>query len=264
MPRFAANLSMLFNEHEFLARFEAAARAGFKGVEFMFPYPFKPEDVAEQIRSNGLELALFNLPPGNWEAGERGIACLPDRREEFRDAVAKGIEYARVLGAPKLNCLAGIPGAGVDHETARRTLIDNLRYAGPLLAAQNIVLVVEAINIYDIPGFFLNRSGETIALLDEVGVPNIKLQYDIYHMQRMEGEIAATLKRLLPRIGHVQIADNPGRNEPGTGEINFPFLFRYLDAIGYDGWVGCEYRPANGTEAGLGWLPPVEPEFEPG
>lgn len=254
MPQLSANLSMLFTELPFLERFGAAAKAGFKAVEFMFPYAFSAEDIQAELQKHGLQLVLHNLPAGDWEGGDRGIACDPARVEEFRAGVAQAIAYAQALGVPRLNCLAGKAPAGVDAAVVRRTLVDNLRFAAQALEQNGIRLLVEMINTFDIPGFYLHGTNQALTLLDEVGSPNLQLQYDIYHMQRMEGEIAATLQKQLPRIGHVQIADNPGRNEPGTGEINYAFVFRHLDAIGYQGWVGCEYKPAGRTEDGLGWI----------
>lgn len=254
MPRFAANLSMLFNEVPFLERFGAAARAGFKGVEYLFPYAEDKAALAERLQANGLTQVLFNLPPGNWDAGERGIACHPDRKGEFQDGVGRAIDYAKALGNTQVNCLAGIVPQGIGDDTLRRTIIDNLRFAAGKLKEAGVLLIVEPINFYDMPGFYLNRSAQTLEILAETGSDNIKLQYDIYHMQRMEGELAATIERLLPQIAHIQIADNPGRHEPGTGEINYPFLFAHLDRLGYAGWVSCEYRPAGETVAGLGWL----------
>jgi hydroxypyruvate isomerase len=254
MPRFAANLTMLFNELPFLDRFEAAARAGFDGVEFLFPYEHAPGEIAERLVRHRLDLVLHNLPAGNWAAGERGIACHPDRIEEFRSGVATAIRYAEALGVRQLNCLAGIAPAGVDEATLRNTFIDNLSYAAQELRRAGLRLLIEPINTFDIPRFYLSRSAQALEIMAAVGADNLYLQYDIYHMQRMEGELAATLRTHLARIGHVQLADNPGRNEPGTGEINYPYLFRLLDEIGYDGWIGCEYKPAAGTEAGLGWL----------
>lgn len=254
MPQLSANLSMLFTELPFLERFGAAAKAGFKAVEFMFPYAFSAEDIQAELQKHGLQLVLHNLPAGDWEGGDRGIACDPARVEEFRAGVAQAIAYAQALGVPRLNCLAGKAPAGVDAAVVRQTLVDNLRFAAQALEQNGIRLLVEMINTFDIPGFYLHGTNQALALLDEVGSPNLQLQYDIYHMQRMEGEIAATLQKQLPRIGHVQIADNPGRNEPGTGEINYAFVFRHLDAIGYQGWVGCEYKPAGMTEDGLGWI----------
>lgn len=254
MPRFAANLSMLFTEVPFLDRFERAARAGFKAVEFLFPYAHTPEAVRERIDAHQLQIVLHNLPAGDWDAGERGIACDPARVAEFRAGVAKAITYAQALGVSQLNCLAGKAPAGVDAATLRRTFVANLRFAAAELDKAGLRLLIEPINPFDIPGFYLNRTDQALDILDEVAAPNAYVQYDIYHAQRTEGELAATLQRHLPRIAHVQLADNPGRNEPGTGEINYPFLFAHLDRIGYQGWVGCEYKPAAGTEAGLGWM----------
>ena len=253
MPKFAANLTMLYNEVPFLDRFALAARDGFEAVEFLFPYAWPAAELRRRLDDNGLKLVLHNLPAGDWDGGERGIAILPDRVAEFRAGVAKAIEYARTLGAPQLNCLAGKTPAGVADAVLRNTLIENLRYAAGEFKRAGLKLLVEPINIYDIPGFYLSRSAQTIEMLDEVGANNAYLQYDIYHMQRMEGELAATMQKLLPRIAHLQLADNPGRNEPGTGEIDYAFLFKHLDRIGYSGWIGCEYKPAADTSAGLGW-----------
>lgn len=253
MPRFAANLTMLFNEVPFLDRFERARRAGFEAVEFLFPYPFGAAEIRKRLDDNGLELVLHNLPAGNWDAGERGIACLPDRVEEFRAGVGKAIEYARALGVPQVNCLAGKAPAGADEAALHRTFVANLSYAAAELKKAGLRLLVEPINTFDIPGFFLSRTPQALSILDEVGADNLLVQYDIYHAQRMEGELAATIQKNLARIGHIQLADNPGRNEPGTGEINYAFLFAHLDRIGYAGWVGCEYKPAATTEEGLGW-----------
>jgi hydroxypyruvate isomerase len=253
MPRFAANLTMLFTEVPFLDRFERAAQAGFTAVEFLFPYPYAAADIKQRLDANGLQLVLHNLPAGDWDAGERGIACHPDRVAEFRAGVAKAIGYAKALGVGQLNCLAGKAPAGIGDAVLRQTFVDNLRIAAGELKAAGLRLLIEPINTYDIPGFYLNRTAQAVALLDEVGATNAFVQYDIYHAQRMEGELAATVQKHLPRIGHIQLADNPGRNEPGTGEINWPFLLAHLDRIGYSGWIGCEYKPATTTEAGLGW-----------
>jgi len=253
MPRLAANLTMLFNEVPFLDRFEAAAKAGFTAVEFLFPYEYKPAELRARLDGNGLKLVLHNLPAGEWGKGERGIGCHPDRVDEFRASVDRAIEYATALGAPQVNCLAGIAPAGVPAEKLRATFVENLRYAAAQLEAAGIKLLIEPINTYDIPGFYLNRTAQALSLVAEVGSDNLYVQYDIYHAQRMEGELAATIKANLAKIAHLQLADNPGRNEPGTGEINYRFLFGWLDAIGYDGWIGCEYRPKTTTEAGLGW-----------
>ena len=255
MPRFAANLSMLFTEHPFLDRFAHAAKAGFDAVEFLFPYDWPADEIKRRLDAHKLELVLHNLPAGDWNAGERGIACHPDRVQEFRDGVARAITYAQVLGVPRLNCLLGKTPDGVAPDVLRTTVVDNLRFAADALAAAGLRLLVEPINTFDIPGFYLSRSDQALAIIDAVGADNVFLQFDLYHAQRMEGELAGTLSRQLPRIGHIQLADTPGRHEPGTGEINFPFLFAHLDALGYAGWVGCEYVPATTTEAGLGWRP---------
>jgi hydroxypyruvate isomerase len=259
MPRFCANLSLLFTEHAFIDRYEAAARAGFSGVECHFPYEIAAAELAAALRAHRLEQVLFNLPPGDWAGGERGIACLAERREEFKAGVAQALDYARALGCRRINCLSGIAPADADRSGLLDVLVDNLRFAARALAPAGIELLVEPINDRDMPGFLLNRSAETLALIERVGEPNVRLQYDVYHMQIMEGDLARTLERELARIGHVQIADNPGRHEPGSGEINYPFLFRWLDRIGYTGWVSAEYVPAATTEAGLGWLRDATP-----
>jgi hydroxypyruvate isomerase len=254
MPKFCANLSMLFGEHDFLERFSAAAKAGFSGVEYIGPYAFPKERVAEVLHNNKLKQVLFNLPAGNWDGGERGIGCLPDRVGEFQDGVGKAIDYAKALGCTMINCLAGILPSDVSRRTGYTTLVSNLSFAATALKKEKILLIVEPINSYDIPGFFLNRSKDGIEVINDVGSDNLKLQYDIYHMQRMEGELGATLTKLMPRIGHIQLADNPGRHEPGTGEINYPYLFKLIDSLGYAGWIGCEYKPKGGTVEGLGWI----------
>ena len=253
MPKFSANLSMLFTELPFLDRFEAAARADFQAVEFLFPYAFAAKDLRQRLDDNGLQLVLHNLPAGNWEAGERGIACDPARTEEFRSGIARAIEYALALGVSQVNCLAGKAPAGVAAQTLRDTFVDNLSCAATAFKSEGLRLLIEPINTVDIPGFYLNRTDQALDILDIVATDNAYVQYDIYHAQRMEGELAATLQKQLHRIGHIQLADNPGRNEPGTGEINYSFLFEHLDRIGYTGWIGCEYKPATSTEAGLGW-----------
>jgi len=256
MPRFAANLSMLFNELPFLDRFAAAAAEGFRAVEYLFPYDYDAGDLRARLDESGLEQALHNMPAGDWAKGDRGIACDPARTDEFQDGVARAIEYAQTLGCKRLNCLAGIAPKHADAEAIRAAFVGNLRYAAAECAKAGIVLLTEPINRYDIPGFWLNYSAQAIDILDEVAADNLMLQYDVYHMQRMEGELAATIERLLPRIGHMQIADNPGRHEPGSGEINYAFLFAHLDRLGYDGWIGCEYKPAGDTVAGLSWMDP--------
>ncbi len=254
MPKFAANLTMLFTERPFLERFAAARAAGFDAVEFLSPYAWPAREIQELLRQHRLQLVLHNLPAGDWDAGERGIACLPDRTEEFRAGVARAIEYATALDAPQLNCLIGKVPAGADPRQIDETVIENLRHAATELARHGKRLVIEAINTFDIPGFYLHGTAQALKLIEQVGADNLLVQYDIYHMQRMEGEIAATLQKHLNRIGHVQLADNPGRHEPGTGELNWRFLFAHLDRIGYDGWIGCEYKPATTTEEGLGWI----------
>lgn len=254
MPKFAANLTMLFTERPFLERFGAARAGGFDAVEFLFPYAYQPEEIKALLQEYRLQLVLHNLPAGDWEAGDRGIACDPARTAEFRDGVATAIRYAKALGAPQLNCLAGKVPAGADARQVQQTFVENLRFAAGELKAAGLRLVMEPINTFDIPGFYLNRTAQALEVIEQVGSDNLFIQYDIYHMQRMEGEIAATLQKQLKSIKHIQLADNPGRNEPGTGELNYRFLFQHLDRIGYDGWIGCEYKPADTTEAGLGWV----------
>jgi hydroxypyruvate isomerase len=260
MPRFAANLSMLFDEHPFLDRFERAARAGFKAVEIQFPYPYPIAELKARLSANHLELVLHNLPAGDFDKGERGIACHPDRVDAFREGVARAIEYASALKAPRVNCLAGIAPPGVPEAVLRRTFVANLRFAANELKKAGIKLLIEPVNTFDIPGFYLNRTAQALAIIDEVagagepGADNLFVQYDLYHAQRMEGELIATMEKHLARIAHIQLADNPGRHEPGTGEIHYDNVFAALDRMGYAGWIGCEYKPANGTEAGLGWL----------
>ncbi len=256
MPRFAANLTMLFNEVAFLDRFELAALAGFRAVEFQFSYAYPAHDIRQRLDAHGLHLVLHNLPAGDWDAGERGIACHPDRIEEFRSDVAQGIAYAKALGVIQLNCLAGKALDGVPDDVLRHTLVANLRFAAQAFNDAGLRLLLEPINTFDIPGFYVNRTAQALSILDAVNADNTFLQYDIYHAQRMEGELAATLAQHLPRIGHIQLADNPGRHEPGTGEINFPFLFDHLDRLGYSGWIGCEYKPTTTTTAGLDWVKP--------
>jgi hydroxypyruvate isomerase len=253
MPKMAANLTMLFTELGFMDRFDAAGKAGFRAVEFLFPYAFSAEELAAKLKTNNLELVLHNLPAGNWEAGERGIACLPDRVAEFQEGVGKAIQYAKALGVKQLNCLVGITPQGVSADAVRTTVVNNLKFAADKLKAEGIRLLVEPINTFDIPGFYLSGTKQAAELIKATGSDNIFIQYDIYHMQRMEGELANTIKANLPLIKHVQLADNPGRFEPGTGEINYRFLFSFLDDIGYDGWIGCEYKPKAGTVEGLGW-----------
>lgn len=253
MPRFAANLTMLFTEVPFLDRFERAAKAGFEAVEFLFPYAWPAAEIRQRLDVNDLTLVLHNLPAGDWDAGERGIACHPDRISEFREGVGQAMAYASALGVGQVNCLAGKAPVGIADDVLRQTFVENLRFAAAELKKAGLRLLIEPINTLDIPGFYLNHTVQAVSILDEVGADNAFVQYDIYHAQRMEGELAATMQKYLPRIGHIQLADNPGRNEPGTGEINYPFLFNHLNRIGYNGWIGCEYKPATTTEAGLQW-----------
>ncbi|HVZ45366.1 MAG TPA: hydroxypyruvate isomerase [Ramlibacter sp.] len=254
MPRFAANLSMLFTEQPFLDRFAAARKAGFDAVEYLFPYDYPKETLSQLLRRHGLKQVLHNLPAGDWAAGERGIACHPQRVKEFSEGVSRAIEYAHALDCPQVNCLAGKLPQGVNPAEAREVFVENLRFAAGLLRANGIRLLIEPINHFDIPGFFLTRTDQALAIIEEVASDNLFVQYDIYHAQRMEGELAATLRKNLPRIGHIQLADNPGRNEPGTGEINWRFLLRHIDAIGWKGHIGCEYKPKTTTAEGLNWL----------
>ena len=256
MPKFAANLTTLYNEVDFLDRFEAAAKAGFTGVEYLFPYDFDKNQLAERLRQYGLTQVLHNFPPGDWEAGERGIAILPDRIAEFRDGVSRAIDYAGTLGCKQLHCLAGVRPKNADPQVIRETYLANLAYAAAALKTAGIKLLIEPINTRDIPGYYLNRTNEAVAIIEETGSDNLFIQYDIYHMQIMEGDLARTIEANLSRIAHFQLADNPGRHEPGTGEINYPFLFNKLDEIGYEGWIGCEYRPSTTTSEGLGWFAP--------
>ena len=253
MPQLAANLTMLFTERPFPERFAAAARAGFKGVEFLFPYAWPKAHLADALAGAGLTQVLFNLPPGDWEGGERGIACHPDRVGEFRDSVGQAIDYARALGCTRLHAMAGLTPSTADADAVLDCYVDNLRFAADALVAEGMQLLIEPISDRAMPGYYLNHSAQAEAVLERVGATNAFIQYDIYHAQRSEGELAATIERLLPRIGHMQLADNPGRHEPGSGEINYPWLLAHIDALGYTGWIGCEYNPAAGTEAGLGW-----------
>lgn len=255
MVRFSANLSMLFTEFGFLDRFAQAAKAGFKAVETMFPYAWEKEELARKLSENGLQQVLFNLPAGNWEGGERGIACLPGREGEFRDGVAMAIEYAHALKCPLVNCLAGLTPAS-SLEGARQTLVHNLRFAAESFQKEGIQLLVEPLNNQDIPGFYLCGSRSALELIEEVGHPNLYLQYDVYHMQVMEGNLLRTIGDNLRVIKHIQIADNPGRHEPGTGEINYANIFAFLENNGYGGWIGCEYKPLKTTSEGLDWLLP--------
>ena len=265
MPRFAANLSMLYPELEFHDRFEAAAKDGFEAVEYLFPYAYPAPEIAARLRSNGLQQVLFNAAPGDWEGGERGLACLPGREGEFRRSIDQALSYAQVLGCPRIHVMAGLVPAGSSRESLRATYVANLRQAAATAAKQGVDLLLEPINVRDIPGFFLNRQDDAHRLLDEIGASNVKVQFDLYHCQVVEGDVAMKIRQFLPtgRVGHFQIAGVPQRHEPDLGEINYPYLFGVIDEVaaecGWQGWVGCEYRPARGTQpggtsTGLGWL----------
>lgn len=257
MPKFAANLSFLFADVPFKERFRRAADAGFRGVEFMFPYDYPAADVADWLRQNGLEMVLFNLPPGDWAGGDRGLACDAGRQAEFADGVELAAAYAEALGCRRLHCLAGLTPGGLEEAEVRATYVANVRWAADRLAAQGVTVMIEPINSrVDMPGYWLDTPAKAFGLLAEIDRPNVRVQYDLYHAQIMAGDLARTLETNLPHIGHVQVADNPGRHEPGSGEINYPYLFALLDRLGYAGWVGCEYKPKAGTEAGLGWFTP--------
>ncbi len=243
-----------------LDRFAAAAQDGFKGVEFLFPYDFPAAVLRQQLADNGLQQALFNAPPGDWAAGERGIASLPGREDEFKRSIDTALDYARVLGNTKLHVMAGLIRPEQDRARHRALYLDNLAYAARVAAAQGVTVVIEPINTRDIPGFFLNRQDDAQAICAEVGADNLQVQFDLYHCQIMEGDLAVKLRRDMLRshggIGHIQIAGVPERHEPDLGEINYPYLFELIDSLGYQGWIGCEYRPRAGTSAGLGWLKP--------
>lgn len=253
MPRFAANLSMLFNDAPFLERFARAAAAGFRGVEFLFPYDYPAEQIAEQLDRHGLTQVLFNMPPGDFAAGERGLAALPGRAAEFREGVDRAIDYARALGCTRLHAMAGLVANEEMRPRMRAQYLENLRYAARCLQEHGLTLLIEPINSRSIPGYFINRQAEGHAILDELGEPNLKVQMDFFHAQIMEGDLATTYRRFQAGVGHVQIAGVPDRHEPDTGEVNYPYLYQFLDDCGYDGWIGCEYSPRGLTEAGLGW-----------
>lgn len=256
MPRFSANLSMLYPELPFLERFGAAAADGFAAVEYVGAYDHDPVSIGNLLKRHGLVQALFNLPAGDWAAGERGIACHPDRLQDFKDSIDKAIEYALATGCDQVNCLAGIAPPGIDRATLESVLVENLRCAAPRLAAAGIKLLLEPINPRDMPGFLINSTNDYERIAAAVGHENLYLQYDFYHMQIVQGDLLPTFRRLLSRIAHVQVADTPGRHEPGTGEINYTNIFTALDDAGYSGWIGAEYRPMAGTSAGLGWFEP--------
>ena len=264
MPKFAANLSMLYPELDFLDRFAVAAADGFKAVEFLFPYVYDANVLAARLKENGLQQVLFNAPPGDWEKHERGMACLPDRVDEFRASITTALRYADALNCPRIHVMAGLVPAGTTREALRSTYVSNLRYAAAEAVKQGVNLMIEPINTRDIPGFFLNRQDDAHALVEEIGAPNVQVQFDLYHCQIVEGDVAMKIRKYLPtgRVGHFQIAGVPERHEPDVGEMNYPYLFKVIDEVsaqcGWDGWLGCEYRPArgaapNGTSNGLGW-----------
>ena len=254
MPKFSANLSMMFQEVPFLERFAASAKAGFKAVEFMFPYEYSIEELQKVLKTTDQKIVLFNLPAGNWAGGDRGIAVDPARIAEFAAGVAKAAEYAKTLGVPQVNCLVGKKLADVPAAEQRRTMIANLRLAADTMAKIGVKLLVEPLNFRDMPGFTLNTTAQVLEVLAEAGHENIFLQYDVYHAQRMEGELAGILRNNLPKIAHIQIADNPGRHQPGTGEINYRWLLEDFDNAGYKGYVGLEYIPAPDSASSLEWI----------
>lgn len=265
MPRFAANLSMLYPELDFLDRFEAAAKDGFEAVEYLFPYAWEAREIAARLQGNGLQQVLFNTAPGNWDGGERGLACIPGREAEFAAAIEQALSYAQALQCPRIHAMAGLVPAGTTREAVRATYVANLRKAAAVAATQGVDLLLEPINTRDIPGFFLNRQDDAHRLVEEIGASNVKVQFDLYHCQVVEGDVAMKIRQYLPtgRVGHFQIAGVPQRHEPDLGELHHPYLFGVIDEVaaqcGWQGWVGCEYRPARGTQpggtsAGLGWM----------
>jgi len=258
MPRFAANISMMFTELPFLDRFEAAAKAGFSAVEFLFPYDFPAAEIAARLSATGLQQVLFNAPPGDWTKGERGQAALPGRQAEFREGFRKALDYAAALACPRIHVMSGLAPAGVAHDTMTGVLAANLAWAAELAAPAGVKPVIEPINHRDIPGFFLNTTDQAAAVIAAVGPEAVGMQFDLYHCQITEGDLVKTVEKHLPLIAHMQVADNPGRNEPGTGEVNWDFVFAKIDALGFRGWIGCEYRPAGETVAGLGWFAPYK------
>ena len=254
MPRFAANLSMLYPQHEFLDRFAAAAADGFAAVEYLFPYDFSAQEIQQRLSENGLVQALFNAPPGDWAAGERGIASLPGREEEFRSGIARALEYAAVLGNDRIHVMAGLLPSEDLRERHHAVYVQNLAYAAEQAAKAGITILIEPINTRDMPGFFLNRQDQAQAICKEVGAANLKVQFDFYHCQIVEGDVISKLRRDFAGVGHIQIAGVPDRHEPNLGELNYAWLFEEIDRLGYTGWIGCEYRPKGDTSEGLQWL----------
>ena len=254
MPKFAANLTLMYNEYDFLDRFAAAARDGFKGVELLFPYNFAAGEIKARLNDNGLTQALFNCPPGNWAAGERGIASLPGREDEFKRGIEQALDYACVLGNTCLHVMAGLIQPGQDRVRHRTAYLENLAYAAQQAVTHGITILIEPINVRDMPGYFLNRQDDAHTICREIGLPNLKVQFDLYHCQIVEGDVAMKMRRDIAGIGHMQIAGVPERHEPDIGELNYPYLFQLMDELGYEAWVGCEYRPKAGTSEGLQWL----------
>ena len=254
MPKFAANLSMMYVEHSFLERFAAARADGFSAVEFLFPYEHAPEEIAARLKDSGLTQALFNLPPGDWNAGERGISALPGREAEFAKGVDTALAYALVTGCKTLHAMAALVSPGADRDAMRRTYVGNLRAAAATLLPHGITLVIEPINTRDMPGYFLNYQQQARDVVAEVGAANLKVQLDLYHCQIMEGDLEKQIRLNLPSVGHVQIAGLSARHEPDQGELDCHYLFKLLDEVGYDGFIGCEYRPSGATSDGLQWF----------
>ncbi|WP_445619139.1 2-oxo-tetronate isomerase [Kushneria sp. Sum13] len=256
MPRFAANLTMMFNEVSFMQRFEQAAAQGFEAVEYLFPYAFEADDIARELKRCDLKQVLFNLPAGDWEAGERGLAALPGREREFRDSVETAIRYARALNCPRVHAMAGVAGEGADLSAMHDTYLNNIRLAACRLAEEGITLLLEPINSRDMPGYFLNHQHDAHEIIETLGEPNVRVQMDFYHTQIMDGDIWTTFEEYREGVGHIQIAGVPERHEPDTGEVNYPWLFEQLDQAGFEGWLGCEYTPRGETAAGLEWFNP--------
>jgi hydroxypyruvate isomerase len=259
MPRLAANISLMYGEHPFLERFAAAAADGFRAVEFLFPYEHPAAEIRARLDRHGLALALFNAPPGDWAAGERGMAGLPGREAEYRDSIARALDYASVLGNDRLHVMAGLVPAGADLARHRAVYLENLAYAARAAAAHGVTVTIEPLNPRDMPGYLLHRQDDAQTICKVVGADNLRVQFDCYHCQIVEGDVATKLRRDIAGIGHIQIAGVPGRHEPDVGELHYPYLFDVIDELGYAGWVGCEYRPRAGTSAGLGWARPWLP-----
>ncbi|HEV2136958.1 MAG TPA: 2-oxo-tetronate isomerase [Terracidiphilus sp.] len=262
MPRFAANLTMMYTEHAFLDRFAAAAADGFSAVEFLFPYEFPAETLARLLKQNGLRQVLFNAPPGDWKAGERGITALPGREQEFREGFQRALDYAVALACPRIHCMAGLAPSGAERARMRATYLENLAWAADLAAPAGVEILIEPIAQRNIPGFFINLQEEAHAVIAELARPNLKVLMDLFHCQVAEGDLATRIRRYLAepsRVGHFQIASVPARHEPDTGEVRYEYLFDLLDELGYKGWIGCEYAPESGTSAGLGWFRKLQP-----